>query len=107
MKYYFQLVLGEKTRTFAVVSVHSRPDTHLLALSSNTVWACKYGDDTSLVVIDVEHIISVVAVIPFPRTPAENHLPDEIFVGRHFVMEKLGLDVMRLNGEVENAEEDS
>lgn len=105
VKYYFQLRLAGDMRTFAVVAVHSRPDDHLLRLSSNTLWACKHGDDTSLAVIDVAKIESVVAVVPYPRTPAEGHLPDEHFVGRHFVMEKLGLEVMRFSGLPEDEED--
>ena len=100
--YYFRYTPRGHTRvrTLAVISMHGLPDPRLLEQSSSTLYVCKHGDDTSLTVVDVENIRCVIAFVPFPRTFAEDevNLPvdDPKFVGRHFVMEKYGLDMVEM-----------
>ena len=69
------------------MSVYSPPDPALLEHSYNTLWACQYQGEANLEVIDVQNILSIVAVIPLPAC-----------AGDFFIGEKLGLEVTMLGG---------
>jgi len=70
--------------------VYSEPDPELLAASHGTLIYCDYLGDTSLQVIDVNHIQSVVSMIPYKL---KGHRIDGHY---HFLVERPGLDVVRL-----------
>jgi hypothetical protein len=72
----------------ALVSLFSRPDESLLALSVNTLWSCVYQGDGALRFIDVKNIQAVVAMVPH-RPEIQGLPPSE----RFFLVEKPGLDV--------------
>lgn len=76
--------------SLAVLSVYSAPDPELLAASHGTLIYCDYLGDTSLQVIDVNRIQSVVSMIPYKL---KGHRIDGHY---HFLVERPGLDVVRL-----------
>ncbi|KII83655.1 hypothetical protein PLICRDRAFT_32845 [Plicaturopsis crispa FD-325 SS-3] len=81
------------TRTVALISLYSTPDTGLLAQSFNTLYSCQHQGDTALVVVDVQSIVSVVAMVPHRPVLQSGRVED-----RYFVAEKPGLDVAYLDG---------
>lgn len=90
--------------TLAMVKKHYPPDEHLLRISHNVLYACKYGDDASLEVIDAAAITAVVIVAPFSRAPCERDLPSERLEGRHWIAEPMGVDLRAMQGVVEPEE---
>ena len=87
VQFFFQARVQGNLKTLAVVSVYSPPNPALLEHSYNTLWACQYRGEANLEVIDVQNILSVVALIPLPAR-----------AGYFFVGEKLGLEVTMLGG---------
>ena len=88
-------MFGDELRAFALVSLYSPPDEHILNFTNNTLAVCMYRGERALLVIDAKDIQSVVAMVPFPF----------LLDGRdnqYFVVEKIGLDVI----EVDNLEDD-
>ena len=76
-------------RAYALVSVWSEPDPHLLQESINTVYSCVYTGQADLRVIDVKAIKSVVAMVPMtPRNGDDS--------SRFFLLEKPGLEITHL-----------
>ena len=90
--YYFRCKIREQICTLVMVSVYSSPDPTLYADSAETVLACKYGGDSSLIVIDFTSIISVVGMVPrkFSCLDVEGDW--------QYVVEKPGLDLACLGG---------
>ncbi|KAH9074395.1 hypothetical protein EDB83DRAFT_2203920, partial [Lactarius deliciosus] len=87
--YFFIHVCHEEgDRALALVSLYSLPDPTLLRISLKTLWSCEYLGDGALKFVDVRAIQSVVAMIP--HSPSIDGRPAE---DRHFLVEKLGLDV--------------
>ena len=87
------MVVKKETRTLALVSKYPPPDANLLKESFDTLWAFnKPGPQESLVVIEVNDIISVVSIPPLPRGKP----------GMYFLCEKPGQDVAQLGGYEEN-----
>ena len=76
-----------------MISLFGPPDLTLLRESSNTLWSCKSGGDTDLVVVCVKDIVSVIAMIPHQPTVAGQPIEE-----RYFVVEKPGLDVADMGG---------
>lgn len=76
-----------------MASLYKAPDIDLLQQSSNTLWSCCAGGNTSRCVIDVKVIKSVVAMVPH----STSSLGAE-WEGRFFVVEKPGLDVAEMGG---------
>ena len=75
-----------------MVSLYSDPCQDLLKLSYNTLLSCTH--DKGMRVIDVKTIRSVIAMVP--------HKPfHEDTQQRYFIVEKPGLDVAYLGGNVE------
>jgi hypothetical protein len=64
-------------------------------MSYNTLMSCTYRGDESLIVVDAKAIIAVVAMVPHSPFPEDT-------TDRYFVVEKPGLDVAYLGGNVEN-----
>lgn len=82
-----------------MVFSYSSPHAGLLGLSYHTLWSCTNQGDASLKVIDVKSIAAVVAMVP--------HQPfAEDPIQRFFVVEKPGLDVASLGGNIENVPDD-
>jgi hypothetical protein len=73
----------------AIIQMYSVPDENLLHLSSQTVASCTHLE--TFVVIDVKHIISVVAMVPHRPT-----LPSGVTEDHFFMIEKPGLDISNL-----------
>lgn len=87
VKFYFVKTFGGEPQAFALVSLYSPPNEHILHITNNTLVVCRYRGEGALVVIDVRDILSVVAMIPFPF----------ILDGcdsQYFMVEKIGLDVI-------------
>lgn len=80
----------DKLRAFALVSLYSPPNEFLLQTSHTTLAVCKYQGERALVVIDVESILSVVAMVPF------DFLIDNDS-DQYFMIEQVGLDVVEVN----------
>lgn len=91
--------------SFAMVSAYSPPDGDLLKDSSNTLWSCQHRGEAGLVIVPVQHILSVVAMIPHP--PYNDRDLQERFGEREYVVEKMGLDIINMVGvgeELDNGE---
>lgn len=95
MYYYFRTTIHRVKYTLAVVSCYSRPDRGLLEQSYNTLLSCTYDGDACVKVIEVESIKAVVAMVPHQPFQGES-------TERYFVVEKPGLDVAVLGGNVED-----
>jgi hypothetical protein len=91
--YYFRCKRQDTVLTLAVLSVYSNPDPELLTVSHGTLISCNYLGDRSLQVIDVYRIQSVVSMVPHKL---ERHRVEDHY---HFLVERPGLDVVRLGGE--------
>jgi hypothetical protein len=76
-----------------MISEYGPPDHELLEASYHTLWVAEYQGDAALRVVPVSSILSVVAMPPFRDT------------GKHFMYEKVGLDVANLGGWEENDNE--
>jgi len=87
VKFYFTRTSGEETRGYALVSMYSPPNEHLLRLSNTTLIVCRYRGDAALVVIDVKSIVAVVAMIPFLFAIDGDG-------DQYFMIEHVGLDVV-------------
>lgn len=96
--FYFIKTFGPTSRALALVSVYLTPDEHLLQHSHSTLLVCRYQSE-ALQVIDAKAILSVVAMVPFPFSVG-NH------TNQHFVIEKIGLDVIEVGGPVDDSDED-
>jgi hypothetical protein len=92
VQYFFQANIRDCTHTLALVSVYSAPDATLLEASSNTLWVSTYQGNDALLVIDFKAILSVVAMVPFPGTPAD------VNPARYFAVDKIGLEVGYMGG---------
>ena len=73
-------------QTFALCSLYSRVDEHLKEYSNNALNVCTYEGKERLAVVQVDDIISVVAMVPFgaPGGGAQ----------RFFLVEKFALGVV-------------
>jgi hypothetical protein len=80
-----------------MVSRYSSPDQTLLKSSYNTLLSCTHLGQSGLIVVDVKHINSVIAMVPQRAFGGDS-------TQRYFVVEKPGLEVARLGG-VEQAPE--
>jgi hypothetical protein len=76
--YYFRLTIHDEIKTLAL-------DFDLLQKSYHTLWLCESLSDAGLEVIDLQRILSVVAMVPH----LDNHF---------FVYEKIGLDIADMGG---------
>lgn len=92
--YYFRCKRQDTVLTLAVLSVYSDPDPELLTASHGAFISCNYLGDSSLQVIDVYRIQSVVSMVPHRL---EKHRVEDNY---HFLVERPGLDVVRLGGTI-------
>ncbi|CDO72198.1 hypothetical protein BN946_scf184970.g50 [Trametes cinnabarina] len=105
VQYFFLMDVCGHTRALAMVAPFSSPDLAVLSESENTLWACTYPGLDEREVVECSDIVSVVAMVPLPLTPAERQHASEENESRFFVVEKPGLDVAVLAGR--NDEEDN
>lgn len=87
VKYYFLEKFGNESRAFALVSFYSPPNEYILQRTFHTLLVCRYRGDQALVVVDIESILSVVAMAPFPFLVDGQ---DE----QYFMIEQPGVDVI-------------
>jgi hypothetical protein len=88
VQYYFQMVVNDKEKALALVSIYSPLDRDILKESYNTLWVCTYCGDQALKVVDVKSIMAVISLPPLPGGPD----------GTFFLTEKPGLDVAHMGG---------
>lgn len=95
VKFYFTKIFEGETQAFALVSLYSPPNKYILRYSHGTLIVCRYQGEAMQVVVDVESIVSVVAMVPFQYQidGLDNY---------YFMIEKIGLDTI----EVDTNEED-
>ncbi|KAL1937343.1 hypothetical protein VTO73DRAFT_13804 [Trametes versicolor] len=108
VRYFFEGAAHGDTFALAMLSVFSAPDADLYRETFGVLWACNYAGDTSRVVVDAKDIVSVVAMVPLPCTPAEADEPDaaQKYEERYFLVEKPGLDIAFLGGYAQDWEGD-
>ncbi len=104
VRYYFQFRYFGGDHTLAMITPFTAPDPDILTYSRNTVLACTYRGDDVREVVPVKDIISIVAMVPLPMTPAEAQQPDAAtrYADRYFVVEKPGLDIAHMAGRDDN-----
>lgn len=78
-----QFFFLEGETAFALVSLFSGPDRHILEESYETLYVCEYLGAQTLTVVPVSCILSVVAMIPW----------EEDHSNLRFLVEKPGLDI--------------
>ena len=66
VRYYFFKVFRGELQAFALMSIFSLPNQHILESTLTTLAVSRYYGDGALVVVDAKLILSVVAMIPFP-----------------------------------------
>ena len=89
VRFYFTKALEDNDgiQTFALVSLYSPPNAHILRETHGTLAVCRYRDREVLMAIDIKSILSVVAMAPFPFI-IDGH------GDQFFLIEKVGLDVV-------------
>ena len=85
----------------ALISLYTRPDPTLIALSVNTLWSCEYEGDATLKFINVKTIQAVVSMIPHKPVIDGQQVGEQFFL-----VEKPGLDVAVMSGVQEEMPED-
>ena len=85
--------------TLALVSMWSAPNSVLLEQSHGTLYVTQYQDSSSLSVIEVNTIVSVVAMVPMPPDEEEADSESEHTETNHFfLVERPGLEAYELAG---------
>ena len=97
VQFYFLKPFGDELRAFALVSIYSIPNEHVLRDTHNALIVCRYSGGGGLRVVEAKSIISVVAMVPFP------FLIDGVG-DQFFVIEKIGLDVIEADNLDDNNE---
>ena len=95
VQFYFQAQVDDQVLSLAVISRYSLPDEQLLELSYHSLVVCTHDATRPLVIVEVQSILSVVAMVPFTHANLGQNL--------HYVVEKLGLEVASLGGVEEEA----
>ena len=90
VRYYFFKVFRGELQAFALMSIFSLPNQHILESTQTTLAVSRYYGDGALVVVDANLILSVVAMIPFPFL-VNGHR------GQFFMVEQIGLDVIKVD----------
>jgi hypothetical protein len=88
---------------FAMVLPFSPPDPTIYTASAKSVYCCTAALDSErdLRVVEAKHIMAVVAIVPMPnRYISPSRRP------AWFIIERPGLDVLSLRGDVEVDEDD-
>ncbi|RPD55758.1 hypothetical protein L226DRAFT_548519 [Lentinus tigrinus ALCF2SS1-7] len=101
-------IRGNDLVGLAMVMPFSAPDRDLLAYSNKALLVCFHQGDQAREVVFAKGISSVVAMVPLPMTALEAQAAAQDpatrarYVSRFFVVEKPGLDTVRLAGRVED-----
>ena len=98
VQFYFRGKIQQEHVTLALISLYSLPDAKLLSLSCNALVVCAYQGLRDLRVVEIESILSVVAMVPFGQGGIEENA--------HFLVEKPGLEVAVLGDVREDIEEE-
>jgi len=93
--FYFIKVFGDGPRAFALISLYSPPNEHILRSTSDTLVVCRHQHERELTVIDVKSILSVIAMAPFPFL-IDGH------GNQYFMIEKMGLGVIKADALEDN-----
>ena len=100
VQYFFRCCIAGETQTLALMARYGPPDETLLSESSGVVWACRAprSPNRKLEVVDVKFIVAWVAMIPCDTLPCppRGHWDGQVY----FVMDKLGVDVDGILGNV-------
>jgi len=88
-------MFGDEPRAFALLSLYSPPNEHLLHTTCNALVVCRHGYNGILTVINVKSILSVIAMAPFPFLIDSNG-------DQYFMIEKVGLDVIEADALEDN-----
>ncbi|TFK79398.1 hypothetical protein K466DRAFT_505633, partial [Polyporus arcularius HHB13444] len=101
VQYFFRLNIPGpdgtvEEHTLAMLSDYTAIDPEIAHKTHGVLLTCRYQGADSRRVVDAKEITSVVAMIPLPPRLSETALPDfeARYSGRHFVIEKLGFDMM-------------
>ncbi|GJE88558.1 hypothetical protein PsYK624_046410 [Phanerochaete sordida] len=92
VQYYFR----KRDSAYAMVKMYGTRDEAMFQKSYETIWLCQRLEELS--VINVSSILSVVAMVPWLQENGKLGSYD----GPVFVVEKIGLDVLPLNGVLED-----
>jgi len=89
--------------TLALVSMWSAPNSILLEQSHGTLYVTQYQNDNALSVIEVNTIVSVVAMVPMPPDIPDEEgvdLEQQMETGNNmfFLVERPGLEAYELAG---------
>ncbi|KAH9931467.1 uncharacterized protein B0H18DRAFT_872201 [Fomitopsis serialis] len=105
VQYFFRVQVlrdDDEPRALALVKKYSNPNRHILERSSGAVWACTAAEDGDWTVVEAKSIRSVVAMCPMPPAAlAQANMATGVFL-----VEKLGLDVMYMDGTTDGTGED-
>jgi hypothetical protein len=85
--------------------VFSQPDHELLKHSYQTAYVCCYQGDEALITIDVKDICSLVSMVPDYKI-SEDGLSVVTPQSEHFLVEKIGMDITALIGEVDDEDDE-
>ncbi|KIL60398.1 hypothetical protein M378DRAFT_83751 [Amanita muscaria Koide BX008] len=93
---FFLQFAPKDPRAFALVSLYSEPDSELLRQSLGTLWVSRYLAKQTLCIVTAESIQSVVGMVPFMLSDAENANAEirAKFTNTYFVSEKPFLEYM-------------
>lgn len=116
-QYYFRLKLKSAEMALAMISAYGDPNPALLRLSSGALYSSEYFGLSKLEVINVKCIQSVVAMIKHTFGYDSFSIPpdslsyegfqftEESLKNSYFLVEKLGLEVLTLNGYEEDIDD--
>ncbi|KAK7006971.1 hypothetical protein R3P38DRAFT_2555109 [Favolaschia claudopus] len=104
VQFYFRARIEDETHAYALIDDFSAPDAEFLELSYGTFYICGHGQGEHLFVIPVKDIVSVVAMVPLSIHPRAAELFHDS-ENSYFLVEKPGLDAIRLAGYMEKDEE--
>ncbi|KIK34825.1 hypothetical protein CY34DRAFT_110128 [Suillus luteus UH-Slu-Lm8-n1] len=88
--FYFNMSIHDEEKIFALVSEFGSPHPELLESSFQTIFTCHYQGDASLKLIEVFTVQSVVAMIPHQFPGIDGVL--------FYLVERLGLDIIKMSG---------
>ncbi|KAH9913444.1 uncharacterized protein B0H18DRAFT_888278, partial [Fomitopsis serialis] len=104
VEYYFlaHIEADRPQQALALIRPYSRPNTTLLARSSQSLWASQRGSDDELTLVNVKDIQAVVAMCPLPQCA----LDKAGMQSGMFLIEKLGLDILYMAGAREDIDDE-
>ncbi|TFK65049.1 hypothetical protein BDN72DRAFT_773869 [Pluteus cervinus] len=109
VQYFSRLDLGGVMTAIAVISQYTDPEPGLLRDSFQTLRVCHYLGNRNIVIVKAKLIEAVVAMVPFPLTPAEKHDAEAYkrLAGSFFVGEKLVFEMVAAERDEDSDQEDN